>query len=184
MTGRGCRTRAWVHRLHGEQDGLSAGAEALVFGVLVFVVGSIVMLNGWAVLDAHVAANAAAREATRAIVDAGAVDRIEMVGASGSRVEAGHAWAVAAETMAGHGKDPAALADPDAFVVSLTDDPWPDDSGPPQRCARVTVEVRYPVQGIRLPFLGGWRTPIHVEGQHTEITDPFRSGLTGRADCG
>jgi hypothetical protein len=171
-------------RLDAEEDGLSAGAEALVFGVLVFVVGGIIMLNGWAVLDAHFAVNAAAREATRTIVDAGAVERTAMVGGGVERIEAGTAYRVAVETMSGHGKDPATLPDPDGFVVRLADDPWSGAGGPPERCARVTVEVTYPVQGIRLPIIGGWQTPVRAEGQHTEIIDPFRSGLTGRADCG
>lgn len=176
--------RAHLARLHAEEDGMSAGAEALAFGVLVFVVGSIIALNGWAVLDAHFAVNAAAREATRAIVDGGSVERPGMVGSSDDRVEGGHAWEVAVATMAGHGKDPAALEQPSDFEVRLVDDPWHGGTGVPQRCERVTVEVRYPVQGIALPFFGGWQTPITAEGQHTEIIDPFRSGLEGRADCG
>lgn len=176
-------------RWRGE-DGLVAGAEALAFGVLVFVVGSIIMLNGWAVLDAHLAVNAAAREGTRTIVEAGGAPRHELVGGGdGARVEGGAVLDVVVATMAGHGKDPAELAEPDGFTVHLADDPWLGASGAtgpggaPARCARVTVEVAYPVPGIRLPFLGGWRTPIVVEGQHTEIVDPFRSGLAGRADC-
>ena len=170
--------------LHAEEDGLSAGAETLVFGVLVFVVGSIIALNGWAVLDAHFAVNAAAREATRSIVEGGAVDRASMVGADGGRIDSGVVHEVAVATMAGHGKDPAHLPQPTDFVVALADDPWTSSSDTPQRCARVTVEVSYPVQGIRLPIIGGWQTPITAQGQHTEIIDPFRSGLAGRADCG
>lgn len=184
MTGPRRRAPRWVADLHRKQDGLAAGAEALVFGVLVFVVGSIIVLNGWAVLDAHFAVNAAAREATRTIVEAGGVTRTPMVGASGSRVEAGAVHDVAAETMAGHGKDPSMLDDPGDFVVTLVDDPWPGDTGTPERCARVTVQVHYPVQGIRLPILGGWQAPVRVEGLHTELIDPLRSGLAGRADCG
>ena len=169
---------------HADEDGLSAGAEALAFGVLVFVFGSIIMLNGWAVLDAHFAANAAAREATRTIVEGGAVERTAMVGSTGSQVQAGAAHDVAVATMAGHGKDPQHLPAPGQFEVELVDDPWQGSTGAPTRCARVTVHVRYPVQGISLPIFGGWQTPITVEGQHTEIIDPFRSGLAGRADCG
>ncbi len=79
--------------------------------------------------------------------------------------------------MAGHGKDDAAA------VVEMVDDPWQVSGGRVQRCARVTVEVRYPVQGIRLPLLGSWTTPITAVGQHSEIVDPYRSGLHGRAGC-
>lgn len=175
--------RGLLARLHAEEDGFSAGAEALAFGVLVFVVGSIIGLNGWAVLDAHFAVNAAAREATRSIVEGGAVDRASMLGADGGPIDSGVVYEVAVETMAGHGKDPAGLPQPRDFVVTLADDPWTSSTDTPQRCARVTVEVSYPVQGIRLPIVGGWQTPITAEGQHTEIVDPFRSGLAGRADC-
>lgn len=175
--------RALLTRLHAEEDGMSAGVEALAFGVLVFVVGSIITLNGWAVLDAHFAVNAAAREATRTIVDGGSVDRLSMTGSSDARIQGGAAYDVAVATMSGHGKDPAGLDEPSEFTMTLVDDPWVSDSGPPSRCQRVTVEVRYPVQGIRLPFIGGWQTPITATGQHTEIVDPFRSGLAGRADC-
>jgi hypothetical protein len=146
---------------------VSAGAEALAFGVLVFVVGTLLALNGWAVLDADLAVGAAAREATRTIVESG--------GASRSAVEPAMRD-VAAATMDGHGKDG------DAIDVVLVDDPWA--GGTTMRCARVTVEVRYPVPGIPLPLLGGWQTPITATGQHTEIVDPLRSGLAGRAGCG
>lgn len=179
------RPVARLARLHAEEDGLSAGAEALVFGVLVFVVGSIIALNGWAVLDADMAVNAAAREATRGIVEAGAQPRTSMVGGLPDGEIGGEVRDVAAATMAGHGKDPADLPNPGDFAVRLVDDPWTSGGADgPTRCARVTVEVSYPVQGIRLPFVGGWQSPIRARGTHTELVDPFRSGLTGSADCG
>lgn len=180
------RPVARLARLHTDEAGLSAGAEALVFGVLVFVVGSIIALNGWAVLDADMAVNAAAREATRGIVEAGAAPRTSLVGGLPDGQVGGRIRDVAAATMAGHGKDPAALADPGDFDVRLVDDPWGagGSTSGPTRCARVTVEVSYPVQGIGLPFVGGWQSPIRAVGTHTELVDPFRSGLSGSADCG
>lgn len=159
---------ARLRRVHAEQAGLSAGAEALVFGVLVFVVGTILALNGWAVLDADFAVNAAAREAVRTVVEAGDAPYEDTVAAL---------HAVAVETMAGHGKDGAAA------TVEVVDDPF-GGGARVQRCARITVEVRYPVEGIRLPLIGSWTTPITAVGQHSEIVDPFRSGLHGRAGCG
>ncbi len=170
--------RVLLARLHAEEDGLSAGAEALAFGVLVFVVGSIIGLNGWAVLDAKFAVNAAAREATRSIVEGGAVDRASMLGADGGRIDSGVVYEVAVETMAGHGKDPAGLPQPSDFVVALADDPWTSSSDTPQR-PRDRRGTRS--RGSACP--GGWQTPITAQGQHTEIIDPFRSGLAGRADC-
>lgn len=158
-----------LRAVHADQAGLAAGAEALVFGVLVFVVGTILALNAWAVLDADFAVNAAAREAVRTVVEAGDTPYEDTVASM---------HAVATETMAGHGKDT------DAATVHVVDDPWQAGGDRVQRCARVTVEVRYPVQGIRLPLIGSWTTPITVVGQHSEIIDPFRSGLQGRAGCG
>lgn len=165
---RAAHVMARLQRAHADQDGLSAGAEALVFGVLVFVVGTILALNGWAVLDADFAVNAAAREAVRTVVEAGDAPYDDTLVAL---------HAVAAETMAGHGKQPAAA------TVEVVDDPF-GGGGRVQRCARVTVEVRYPVEGIRLPLIGAWTTPITAVGQHSEIIDPYRSGLQGRAGCG
>ena len=185
MRTRPTRPVARLVRLHADEEGLSAGAEALVLGVLVFVVGSIIALNGWAVLDADMAVNAAAREAARGIVEAGAAPRTSMVGGLPDGEVGGRIRDVAAATMSGHGKDPAALPDPNDFDVRLVDDPWAaGGAAGPARCARVTVEVTYPVQGIALPLVGGWQRPIRAVGTHTELVDPFRSGLTGSADCG
>lgn len=171
MTGRERTSSAVVagaRRVHADQSGLSAGAEALVFGVLVFVVGTIIALNAWAVLDADFAVSAAAREAVRTVVEAGDAPPGDTVAAM---------QAVAAATVAGHGKDG------EAITVDLVDDPW-HGGARVQRCARVTVEVRYTVQGIAVPLLGSWTTPITAVGQHSEIVDPYRSGLPGRAGCG
>ena len=43
----------------------------LPFGVLIFVVGSLLIANAWAVVDAKLATTAAAREAARAYVESG-----------------------------------------------------------------------------------------------------------------
>ncbi len=153
------------HR-HHDQAGLSAGAEVLAFGFLVFVVGTIVALNGWAVLDADLAANAAAREATRAVVEGRGDAARVMV----------RARAVARATLDGHGKDAAR-----AEVVLLT---TPFRDGRPARCERVTIEVRLPVDPIAVPFVGAFRDPVVAVGQHTELVDPFRSGLSEVALCG
>ena len=47
-----------------------AGIEVLPFGLLTFVVGALLVANAWAVIDAKLAVSAAAREATRAFVEA------------------------------------------------------------------------------------------------------------------
>jgi hypothetical protein len=48
-----------------------AGIEALPFGFLVLVAGSLLLANAWAVVDAKFAASAAAREAVRVYVESG-----------------------------------------------------------------------------------------------------------------
>lgn len=159
--------------LDGE-SGIVAGAEALAFGVLVFVVGAIIAVNGWAVLDAKLAASTAAREATRTIVEGGATSRSTMLGEDG-----GAARQAALAVLDGMGRSPAT----NGLAVTLVDDPWRTTHHRPDRCAPVTVEVSLAVDGIGVPWLGGWALPVTVTGTHTEYTDPFASGLAGDATC-
>ena len=49
--------------------GQVGGIEALPFGLLVFVVGSLLIANAWAVVDAKFATDAAARQAVRTFVE-------------------------------------------------------------------------------------------------------------------
>jgi hypothetical protein len=56
---------AWRDRLRDE-GGAVGGLEVLPFGLLIFVVGILLVVNAWAVVDAKLAAEAAAREAARA----------------------------------------------------------------------------------------------------------------------
>jgi hypothetical protein len=142
-----------------DEDGV-AGLEALAFGVLIFVFGTLVVVNAWGVVDAKMATTAAAREATRAVVESdGTTDLGALAGS------------VAAGTLAGHGRDPDRLT-----ATALT--------GSLARCARVRVEVTYRVPTIQVPLLGGFGDAgIEVRGTHTEVVDPFRSGLAGEADC-
>jgi hypothetical protein len=151
----GVRRPAW-----SEEEGLG-GAEALVFGVLIFVVGTLLVVNAWGVIDAKMAASASAREATRVLVEA-------------PEDAPRHAIAqqVVTETLAGHGKDP-------SRVVGA-----PQVQGTIARCARIRVDVRYRVPTITVPWIGGLGSgQLEVRGSHTEVVDPFRSGLSGEATC-
>lgn len=142
-----------------DEDGL-AGLEALVFGVLIFVIGTLIIVNAWGVIDGKLAASSAAREAARAVAEA----------PPGTGMSA-LATAVAEETVVGHGKDAASMTS--ATV-----------SGSIARCARVSVEVVYRVPTISLPWVGTFGGGIvDVHGRHTEVVDPFRSGLEGEANC-
>ncbi len=50
--------------------GQVGGIEALPFGLLIFVVGTLLIANAWAVVDAKFATDAAARQAVRTFVEA------------------------------------------------------------------------------------------------------------------
>jgi hypothetical protein len=52
-----------------------------------------------------------------------------------------------------------------------------------RRCARVTLRVEYPVPLITLPFVGAHGHGFTAVGRHSEIVDPFRSGLADRSAC-
>lgn len=146
-----------------EGDGGVGGAEVLAFGFLTFVVGALLVANAWGIADAKIAVTAAAREAARAYVEA-----------SSAGEAVADARRAAAQTMTGHGRDAAAMTGPvlrGAFI----------------RCARVTATVGYTVPAIALPWIGGLGDTT-VNGTHTEVVDPYRSGLgaadpAGQPDC-
>jgi hypothetical protein len=145
----------------GGDDGQVGGVEGLVFGVLIFVLGTLVVANAWGVVDAKMAAGSAAREATRAFVESDAASE---------DVAFEEAELVARRTIAGYGRDPEKLVlIPEA--VSL------------RRCARVTMRAEYPVPLIRLPLLGAHGEGFTATGRHSEIVDPYRAGLDDRSTC-
>ncbi len=147
------------HSLCGDR-GQVGGVEAVVFGVLLFVVGTLVIANAWGVIDAKLAASAAAREATRTFVESRAASTEEALDG---------AEAAARRAIDGHGRDPARMSFVPEDVVL-------------ERCARVTIRVDYPVPLVALPFLHAGRGFTAV-GRHSEVVDPYRSGLDGPADC-
>lgn len=136
--------------------GLVAGAEALIFGVLVFVLGTIIVLNAWVAIDARFATSAAAREAVRAAVEA----------APGVDLDAA-ARQAGAVAFAGHGREPGEL--------TVTWDGGP--GGPVQaRCAPVSYRASTTVAILALPRFGG-RSSYQVASVSSELIDPFRDGL-------
>jgi hypothetical protein len=52
-----------------------------------------------------------------------------------------------------------------------------------RRCARVTLRVEYPVPLITIPVLGRYGTGFTARARHSEVVDPFRSGLSDRSSC-
>lgn len=153
------------HVPHGRGDrGQVAGIEALPFGLLIFVAGTLLIVNIWGVVDSKFAADAASREATRYVVESARVDL------DPSAIRAG-AEAVAIRTLADHGHRRRTSVQVRPEQARL------------QRCERVQVTVSTRVPAIRLPFFGGFGDGIEIVATHTELIDPTRSGLGGRADC-
>jgi hypothetical protein len=128
----------------------------------VFVVGSLLAANAWAVVDARFVVAAASREAVRAYVEA-----------PDPTAAAAGADRAARETVAGHGRNP------DRVRVTAALEPgrgW-------GRCARVRITARYPVPAITLPFVGGYGDGFVASATHSELVDPYRAGLPGAAAC-
>ncbi len=155
-----------------DDRGQVGGIEALPFGILVFVIGALLVANAWAVIDAKLAVDAAARQAAHTFVES-------EVGASGSADDAERA-AVRAGLAAldAHGRDPARA------TVGLSD---LEDSGGQAgftRCARATFTATYEVPALTIPWIGGFGG-FDVSSSHSELVDPFRSGVPGSAEaCG
>ncbi len=141
--------------------GQVGGIEALPFGLLVFVVGALLIANAWAVVDAKFATDAAARQAVRTFVEGA-----DSTTARRAAVDAGLA------AIEGHGRDPARA------------DVQPVGGAELARCERVTFEVVYEVPALSLPFIGGYGSaPFRVRSTHSELVDPFRSGVPGSAEA-
>lgn len=143
-----------------EEDGAVGGLEVLPFGLLIFVAGTLLLVNAWAVVDAELTAEAAAREAARAYVEA-----------PGPAAAPALARAAADETVAAAGRDPERLT-LDLGASRLV------------RCAVVTAETSYEVPALTLPFVDGFGRGLTVHGSHREVVDAFRAGLGEGHDCG
>ena len=146
-----------MRRLRGD-EGFAGGAEGLLFGSLLFVVGTLLAGNAWAVVDAKLAADAASREAARAYVEAPSESTAQTAAVAAARV-----------AIAGYGRTPTRA------TTSVAGAPF-------GRCARVTVTVGYAVPLVALPGIAAGRAEI-VHAAHSEVVDPYRSGLGGVATC-
>lgn len=152
---RGCRHRAG--RRLADETGAVGGFEALPFGFLVFVIGVLLLVNAWGVVDAKLAAAAAAREAARAFVES------SEPAAAGAL---GQAEAAATAAIEGHKENPGTWSVRPEGRLEL------------RRCAPATFVVDYDVPTFQLPWIGGFGgSVITASARHTEIVDPYRSGL-------
>jgi hypothetical protein len=140
------------------ERGQAGGIEAIAFGLLIFVVGSLLLASAWAVVDAKLAAVSAAREAARTYVEASS---------AGDAGESARAAAI--DAMRSHGRG-------DGVTVELLEPPAF------RRCASVTARVSVDVPAVALPWIGGLGA-ITVHARHTERIDPFRAGIPGAAEC-
>jgi hypothetical protein len=144
-----------------DDSGQMAGMEAIPFGLLILVVGALLVANAWAVVDAKLAVTAAAREAVRAFVEAPSEEAAHRLATTAAR-----------DSIAGHGHDPAALR-----LTIRTGSGF-------GRCSEVTIDAEMRVPSVTLPFSRGFGRDFAVRATHTEVVDPYRSGLAGEAICG
>jgi hypothetical protein len=143
------------------ERGVVGGLEVLPFGVLIFVVGSLLIANAWAVVDLKLATTAAAREAARSYVESDSAAQGEAA-----------ATRAATDAITSYGRNPKKL--------ELRQEP----RAPFVRCNRVTYVASYEVPAIALPFGIGFGGPIGVRARHSEIIDPLRRGLPAEGSCG
>ena len=140
------------------EAGFIGGFEGLLFGLLLFVVGTLFVTHAWAVVDTKAATEAAARQAARTYVEAS------------SEAAASAAQRAAAATLSGYGRAPARAN------VRLA-------AGTFGRCQRITIAVSYPAPLLILPWLGRVGSAETVQARHSELVDPYRSGLPGTSVC-
>jgi hypothetical protein len=134
------------------------GAEALFGGVLLIVVGTLITIGLWSLLDARMAAAEAARAGSRAYVETLNNDRASAAQLAATDVLAAHQRSSGAQVQVRQG------------------------SG---RCAMVEVTVTISVRWLPVAFLGGASTST-VRAVDTEVVDAYRSddNARGVADCG
>lgn len=143
-----------------DEHGVVGGIEVLPFGLLIFVAGTLIIVNAWAVVDAKLGVEAAAREAGRAYVESPELSTAEQASLEAAR-----------SAMAGAGRDP------DRMILTRHGQGY-------LRCAPVEHVVRYHVPAITVPFVGGIGRGTTVTGRHREIIDPYRAGLGSAGACG
>ena len=149
-------------RCRGER-GTVGGVEAIPFGLLLFVAGTLLIANAWAVIDAKMGTSTAAREASRFLVESnGDAGGAIAVGNTAFENQVGTLERLSSDiSIAGLGPGP------DSFV----------------RCARVTVTYTYETPVVSIPFIGGWGSGIDVTSTHSELVDPLRGGLGEESVC-
>ncbi len=137
----------------------SAGAEVLPFCVLIFVFGTLLLVNAWGVIDAKLAVTSASREAARTYAES-----------DGGLAGEGAARDAAEDAIRAYGRTPARmdLSDPQGAFV---------------RCGSVTYTASYPVPAIEIPVIGGFGEAFDVTSSHTTRIDRLRAGIGAESAC-
>lgn len=147
-----------------DEGGFVAGSEALALGVVVFVIGTLLVISAWRLVDGKLAVETAAREAARAVVEAPVPVLTDAAAGAALADEVARATMVAHR---GPDDDPTATwRFVDAAVV-----------GDAVRCGPVSATVRIEVDTVRLPLLGGGFGTVRLVGEHVERVEPYRGGL-------
>lgn len=141
------------------ERGFVAGGEVLPFGVLIFVFGTLLLVNAWSVIDAKFAVASASREAARTYAES-----------DGTLEGEAAARSVATETIEAYGYDgeELELSQPTGAFV---------------RCGTVTYSASYPVPAIRIPLIGGFGSGFTVTSSHSTRIDQLRTGLGEESAC-
>jgi hypothetical protein len=141
-----------------DERGQVGGLEALAFGLLIFVLGTLIVANAWAVVDAKFAAENAARQAARSYVETGKDPDQAVAAARAAGLASFSAWRRSAEATI-------------------------DVAGEYRRCGRVVVRAGTVVPYVRIPLIGAPRGGFTVWSKHAELVDPYRTGVRGEAAC-
>jgi len=141
------------------RDRGSAGAEVLPFSVLIFVFGTLLLVNAWGVIDAKFAVTSASREAARTYAES-----------DGGLAGEGAAREAAEGAISAYGRVPERmeLSDPEGAFV---------------RCGSVTYTASYPVPALKIPVIGGFGRAFDVTSSHTTRIDRLRAGLGAESAC-
>ncbi len=132
----------------------------MIFGLLLFAIGTLIVASAWGVVDTKMAVTTAAEDAARTYVEA-----------PNPTSAATQAQAAADQVLTGFGRSPSRA------TMTVT-------GGSFDRCQRITIEIRYPSPVLDLPFVGPVGSGLAVTAEHSELIDPYRSGLAGSSLCG
>ncbi len=166
---------AWIpgqfrldRRAMSNDDGQVGGIEAITFGLLIFLVGALIIVNVWNIIDAKLAVSNAAKDSVRAFVEAPDAKSADL-----------NAHAAASAALTNFGRDASHV-----FIQPLDVSGAPVSAALFERCATITFDVSYTVPMIKIPFVPAFGPDFTVVSRHSEIVDPFRSNVPGVVNLG